>query len=63
MWKIYNYESGLKMINSEEEYRKWRITGRAGLIKDAVRDIEHRDETGEPITFPLKLGLSSDTQP
>jgi len=53
MWKLFDYESGLEMINSKEAYAKHRVVS----LDSAKRDIQHRDETGEPVTFPLKRGL------
>ena len=57
MWKLFDYESGFKVINSKEDYRQWRKPGRSGLAEDARRSIKHRDETGATVTFPLKPGL------
>ena len=57
MWKLFDYESGLEVINSEEKYRQWRKPGRSELAEDAKRSIKSRDEMGEPVTFPLNLGL------
>ena len=57
MWKLFDYESGLEAINSEEKYRQWRKPGRSGLAEDAKQSIKRRDEMGEPVTFPLYLGL------
>ena len=59
MWKLFDYESGLDVINSEEKYRQWQKPGRSELAKDARKSIKHRDETGEPVTFPIKLGIFS----
>ena len=57
MWKLFDYESGLEVINSEEKYRQWRKPGRSGLAEDAKQSIKRRDEMGEPVTFPLNPGL------
>jgi hypothetical protein len=59
MWKLFDYESGLEVINSEEKYRQWRKPGRSGLAEDAKRSIKRRDEMDEPVTFPLNPGLFS----
>ena len=57
MWKLFDYESGFEVINSEEKYRQWRKPGRSGLAEAARRSIKHRDKTGEPVTFPLEPSL------
>ena len=57
MWKLFDYESGLEMINSEAEYSKFKHGVGRGLVNDGERRIRHRDETSEPVTFPLKRGL------
>ena len=57
MWKIYDYESGLEAIKKDwRDCREWRGCD-SGSIAYAKRDIEHRDKTCEPVTFPLKRGL------
>ena len=57
MWKLFDYESGFEVINSEEKYRQWQKPGRSELAEDAKQSIKRRDETGKPVTFPFKLGL------
>lgn len=59
MWKRFDYESGLKMINSETEYRRFKREVGRGLVADGNQGIKERDATGEPVTFPLKSGLFS----
>ncbi|MFK5914442.1 MAG: hypothetical protein QM484_08700 [Woeseiaceae bacterium] len=56
MWKLFDYESGLEMINSKEAYAKHRPVS----LHSAKQDIQRRDETGEPITSALKRGLFPD---
>ena len=57
MWKLFDYESAIEVIKSEEKYRQWQKPGRSELAEDAMQSIKHRDETGEPVTFPIKLGI------
>ncbi len=57
MWKLFDYESGLEVINSEEKYKQWRKPGRSGLAEDAKRCIKRRDKMGGPVTFPLNPSL------
>lgn len=53
MWKLFDYESGLEMIQSEKAYRKHRPVN----LDDARQSIEERDNTGEPVWFAVKRGL------
>lgn len=57
MWKLFDYESGLEVINSEEKYRQWQKPGRSELAEEAKRSIKRRDEMNEPVTFPADLGI------
>ena len=55
MWKLFDYKSGLEAINSKEAYLSFKHGINRGFIEDAKHDIQHRDETREPITSQLKL--------
>ena len=57
MWKLFDYESGLEMINSEDKYRRFKREVGRNLVADGKQRIAERDATGEPVTFPLKRGL------
>ncbi|RKZ70394.1 MAG: hypothetical protein DRQ44_00815 [Gammaproteobacteria bacterium] len=57
MWKLFDYDSATEVINSEEKYRQWQKPGRSELAEEARQSIKHRDETGEPVTLLVKLGI------
>ncbi len=57
MWKLFDYESGFEVINSEEKYQQWQKPGRSGLAEEAMQSIKRRDELGECVAFPMNPDL------
>lgn len=53
MWKLFDYESGLKMIQDDKAYKRHKPVS----IEDARISIKERDRTGKPVWFAVKRGL------